>query len=66
MDHNGYVYTGAPNECSPCFARGTIVKLIGGECPDCVGRAAFTDAMAEEELWFGPIHAPFRFQGEMG
>jgi hypothetical protein len=24
------------------------------------------EAMAEEELWFGPADAPFRFQGEMG
>jgi hypothetical protein len=24
------------------------------------------ETMTEEELWFGPAEAPFRFQGEMG
>lgn len=65
-DDYGYVYTGAPDECSYCFPRGRIVKLINGECPECVGRAAFLEATAEAELWFGPDDAPFRFEGEMG
>lgn len=59
-------YTGAPDECSSCFTHGTIVKLIDGDCPDCVGRLSLAEALAEEELWFGTADAPFRFQGEMG
>jgi hypothetical protein len=26
----------------------------------------WAEAPAEEELWFGPAEAPFRFEGEMG
>ena len=57
-DEDGWVYTGAPDECSYCFPRGQIVKLVNGRCPECVER------LAEEELWFGPADAPFRFHGE--
>lgn len=56
-----YVYTGAPNECSYCSARGLIVKFDDrGDCPECRKRNA------EDELWFGPPDRPFRFQGETG
>jgi hypothetical protein len=58
VDGSGFVYTGAPDECSHCFTRGRVVKMDGVGCPVCRER------IAEEELWFGPIHAPFRFQGE--
>lgn len=55
-----YRYAGAPDECSPCFVQGRIVRLVNGDCPSCA------ECLNEEELWFGAAQNPFRFQGEMG
>lgn len=48
------------------FLNGQDVGPVTGANFDAVWMRPSHEQLAEEELWFGPADAPFRFQGERG